>query len=336
MKKKTYKTLYNFIVAQALGDAFGYIVEFKTVDGIKSLYGNYGLSYPPLQKLACSDDTQMTLFCLNGLIDSCKENISNPTHQIYKNYLDWYNTQTKFFDSSIVQNNFLMKQEVMFQRMAPGNTCLSALSVKKPGSIENKINDSKGTGGLMRTGPIGFFAKTTEEAFYWGNSQAALTHSHYNGYLTAGFYSALVYLMVNLSKSLFEAINIAEEELDKYKNSKELLDIIHTVKWKIKDEPGYSGEDINRNFGDGWIAEEALAIAIYCAATSYSFKEVIEKATNHNGDSDTTAMLATGLWYLDNLEKDAQFIKDDKNLDLNSVIKQLFDKNETFVVDKEE
>ena len=41
--------------------------------------------------------------------------------------------------------------------------------------------------------------------------------------------------------------------------------------------------------GEGWVAEETLAIAIYCALKhSNDFKEAMIASVNHNGDSDST------------------------------------------------
>ena len=60
MKEK----LLEIIQAGAIGDAFGYQVEFDKIDTIKQKYGIFGIKYEEsnLEKDA-SDDTQMTLFC---------------------------------------------------------------------------------------------------------------------------------------------------------------------------------------------------------------------------------------------------------------------------------
>jgi ADP-ribosylglycohydrolase len=48
--------------------------------------------------------------------------------------------------------------------------------------------------------------------------------------------------------------------------------------------------------GQGWVGEQALAIAVYAASRSQSFREVLAIATNHSGDSDSTASLAGQLF----------------------------------------
>jgi ADP-ribosylglycohydrolase len=44
--------------------------------------------------------------------------------------------------------------------------------------------------------------------------------------------------------------------------------------------------------GEGWVGDEALAIAIYCALKHYdSFEDAVVAAVNHNGDSDSTGAI---------------------------------------------
>ena len=48
--------------------------------------------------------------------------------------------------------------------------------------------------------------------------------------------------------------------------------------------------------GGGWVAEEALAIAVYCAlAAGEDFEHGVRLAVNHGGDSDSTGAIAGNL-----------------------------------------
>lgn len=49
------------------------------------------------------------------------------------------------------------------------------------------------------------------------------------------------------------------------------------------------------DLGAGWIAEEALAIGIWCALTATSFEQGVINAVNHSGDSDSTGLIASQL-----------------------------------------
>lgn len=47
--------------------------------------------------------------------------------------------------------------------------------------------------------------------------------------------------------------------------------------------------------GAGWIAEEALAVALYCSLVADNFRQGVLLAVNHSGDSDSTGSIAGNL-----------------------------------------
>jgi ADP-ribosylglycohydrolase len=47
--------------------------------------------------------------------------------------------------------------------------------------------------------------------------------------------------------------------------------------------------------GQGWVAEEALAIALYCSLAAPNFEEAVVLAVNHSGDSDSTGAIAANI-----------------------------------------
>lgn len=325
MNEQNKKLLKNTLIAQGLGDAFGYIVEFKKWETIKDLYGQEGLKYNPSElSMVASDDTQMTIFCLNGLKLSAlnaaarEKEMEDPTEEIYRSYLDWYKTQSGFYNEN---ETGLLRYKELFYRRAPGNTCMMALGSKRKGTIKNPINDSKGCGGIMRTIPVAFFASDAKEAFSWGAKQAALTHGHPEGYLSSGLYSAIAFELLHNTNNILDAIHAVEPILEQYPNSENMSNILNKTIWAIKDMPGLKNNALTNELGEGWVGEDALAVSVYCAATSLTFKEVLEKASNHSGDSDSTAMLAAGLWYLST--RNEEFLKDIVYLDLYKCINDL-------------
>ena len=56
-----------------------------------------------------------------------------------------------------------------------------------------------------------------------------------------------------------------------------------------------SQDDAIRRLGEGWIAEEALAISIYCALVARNFEQGVILAVNHDGDSDSTGSIVGNL-----------------------------------------
>ena len=47
--------------------------------------------------------------------------------------------------------------------------------------------------------------------------------------------------------------------------------------------------------GGGWVAEEALAIALWCALVAPDLESALLLAINHDGDSDSTGSLTGNL-----------------------------------------
>jgi len=44
-----------------------------------------------------------------------------------------------------------------------------------------------------------------------------------------------------------------------------------------------------QELGEGWVAEEALAISVYCALVAESFEQGVVIAVNHSGDTPALA-----------------------------------------------
>lgn len=171
MKEK----ISNIIKAGAIGDAFGYNVEFQSWEHIKITYGG-PIFFSNCDNYVVSDDTQMTLFCLEALKKDYQKNNNNEDvlKRIYEYYLDWNATQYKGLE---IKNDF-GKQKSLHKRQAPGMTCLNALGSGRMGTMQNKINNSKGCGGIMRVAPIAFLNKDLDDIIYLGNMQSAITHGH--------------------------------------------------------------------------------------------------------------------------------------------------------------
>ena len=69
---------------------------------------------------------------------------------------------------------------------------------------------------------------------------------------------------------------------------------------KLARDPAVSDLDGIHALGEGWVAEEALAIAVFCAVRyQHDFADAIRAAVNHKGDSDSTGAICgniLGAW----------------------------------------
>lgn len=302
--KKAINHFKGCILGGAIGDALGASIEFMSIEQIRSKFGEMGLSdysesYGRIG--AITDDTQMTLFTAEGLILSkVRQEYQGDKGVIDSGYhalLRWLYTQESNIQDNLIQNHgtcsivdgVLTGHKELFSLRAPGNSCLSSLKSGKMGTIDDPINNSKGCGGVMRMAPVGLAYEDPEKAFHFGCKLAALTHGHPTGYLAAGTFSALISLIIS-GNSLTEAIEDSTLILKSFKKHDETLRAIgNAVDMVGKQIP--EPEVIEKN-GEGWIAEEALAISLYCTLEAEkNFKRGILLAVNHSGDSDSTGSI---------------------------------------------
>jgi ADP-ribosylglycohydrolase len=165
------------------------------------------------------------------------------------------------------------------------------MAAGKAGSIDAPINQSKGCGGVMRIAPIGLVpGPPPEERFGLGCEAAALTHGHPSGYLAAGFLAAVVGALIDgvrLERAIDEARNLLEEKPD----HDEVLQAVDAAVDSARTHGLPSPEQIEE-FGAGWVAEEALGIALWCSLAADDFLDGVSAAVTHAGDSDSTGAIA--------------------------------------------
>ena len=303
--KRTVEHFKSCILGGAIGDALGAPIEFMSMDQIRSKFGETGLSdYSEAygRNGAITDDTQMTLFTAEGLILSkVRQEYQGDDGVISAGYhalLRWLYTQETNLQDNLIQNHgtcsiidgVLTGYQELFSLRAPGNSCLSSLKSGKMGTIGDPISNSKGCGGLMRMAPVGLAYDDPEKAFHFGCKLAALTHGHPTGYLAAGTFAALISLIIS-GYPLTDAIEDSTLILKTDKNHEETLRAIGNavdISGKQTPEP-----EMIEEIGAGWIAEEALAISLYCSLVAEDdFKKGVLLSINHSGDSDSTGSIA--------------------------------------------
>lgn len=316
------------LIGGAIGDALGYPIEF-----VKPSKNDKVTRFD--DKGIISDDTQMTLFTANGLLwGQTRFNLRgispNVSDCIYFAYQDWYKTQSKNKNIETKISWLAELPELNVQR-TPGITCLNALSSNKKGTIENPINNSKGCGSVMRVAPIGlFFSKdcSLHEIGKYGAEAGAITHGHPLGiipcYILTIIINKLAYIGKNIEKAINEAIDEFKANFDIF--NKEDSDYCITLIKKainLAHKKFISDENSIKELGEGWVAEEALAIAIYSSIKySNDFEKAIICSVNHGGDSDSTGAITGNIigTYLGIDEIPNYFID---NLELSDVIKEI-------------
>lgn len=303
------KTIEGCLMGGAAGDALGYPVEFMTTQEIRLRYGPEGIrSYDVHNGRALfSDDTQMALFTGAGLLDAsisaCGDDptVDDFAEGINRAYLDWLITQQISNPREDVLGrtgrSWLMDCSDLYARREPGNTCLSALEAGGGGTIDRPINDSKGCGGVMRVAPIGVYLSglyPIEFVDMVGARAAALTHGHELGYIPA---AALVHIINRMAEGDWTVRQATEDALyavsELFPAARYMDSFEQTIRRAVFLADSRA-EDIAaiESIGGGWVAEEALAIAVFCA-TRYEddLEQALIAAVNHSGDSDSTGAI---------------------------------------------
>lgn len=293
------------LVGGAVGDALGYEVEFMSLSVIRKKYGERGIVNFELDHNGVaefSDDTQMSLFTAEGLLNAVsteKYHCSDMLRYISEAYHCWYTTQT--MPPLKMSRCWLTHLAALWSKRAPGMTCMSALATCGP-----VVNNSKGCGGVMRVAPIGIYSGAHSklldmvEAGLLSGMATDLTHKHPLSTLSS---IALVILVSDLithdkvdrNKFRFIVLNRVLKLMELHGLKSEHFDLLTQLINTALDlaETNVSDTDAIRQLGEGWVAEETLAIAIFSVMRYVDdFEKCIVCAVNHDGDSDSTGAVA--------------------------------------------
>ena len=296
------------LLGGAAGDALGYPVEFLSLANIRERYGPAGITSYALQHgvAQISDDTQMTLFTANGLLFfETRRRIGAPgggsvIGAAAACYRDWLTTQREPFCPEMRNHTaWLMNVPELYQRRAPGITCMEAIAQGAGGTIDRPINQSKGCGGIMRVAPAGLWLAKPGGAGLLAAQLAAVTHGHELGYLPAGVLGYCVSTLVHgETDSMLEAVQSGLDwAAQRFADAQHLKTLVHLVEKAVHlSKADVEDTQAIRELGEGWVAEETLAIAVYCALKyENDFDRALIAAVNHSGDSDSTGAVTGNL-----------------------------------------
>ena len=284
------------LLGLAVGDALGAPVEFSNRAAILDRYGPDGIRvFVPHNGLPAgswTDDTQLAVATARGILDwrgapgwaeqaGTPADLDDLTQAIWRRYLEW-------LDSPECPQG------------SPGGTTLAALRAGRPLTLADPVNPrGKGCGGVMRVAPLGLVG-LGEAAFEAGARAATLTHRHPTSDAASGF---LVQLIDDLMSEggLAEAVDHAREVLVTWPGHRSTLDVVDTAVRLAAEggEPyeaigriGHVGKEDPHGGGKGWVAEEALGIALFCALRfPEDFAAGVHAAVNISGDSDSTGAI---------------------------------------------
>lgn len=294
---------YNIVVDRvrgcllggAVGDALGWPIEFLKLPQIRQAHGDSGVTgFLPQatdEPQQITDDTQMTLFTAEGLLRAAPGD--DPVPALHRAYLRWLHTQQPESDFSV--DGWLVSLPFLHAVRAPGNACMTGLRrqahsylAPSPLGAPGPVNpDSKGCGTVMRSAPFGLVGAGPDQAFATAVRAAQLTHGHPTGYFAAGAFAALIDRVLN-GTPLPDALQDTITQLSAYPTAAETTAALTRAMQQSEHPP--APEQVEK-VGAGWIAEECLAIAVYCAliaARTGDIRTALLLSVNHSGDSDST------------------------------------------------
>jgi ADP-ribosylglycohydrolase len=291
------------LLGGAIGDALGGPVEFE--DG-RSIVANHPDGVRTFVAGAwpagtITDDTQMTLFTVEGLIRASvrtDRGLGFTVAVVHHAYDRWLDTQT-LRGPVAAPDGRLLAEPWLYARRAPGNTCLTALTEARKGEPripqygDQAVNDSKGCGGVMRVAPFGLLPEyfPADWIFDAAATAAGYTHGHPSGKLASGTLAVIV-RELSLGAGLDEAITRATAILTQRDGHEETSSALALARQLAA--TASPGPVTVERLGGGWVAEEALAIAVYAALAYPGPEQVLDAlalAVTHSGDSDSTGAI---------------------------------------------
>ncbi len=254
----------------ALGDALGYPTEFMDINTIYRIYAPKGIQDPPNPAIF-TDDTQMTIALTEGLLDAgLNAPIDVQMTAIAERFYTW---------SVSPENN-----------RAPGNTCMASVGRYSKSRDWRTSGDpnSKGCGAAMRVALIGYlYQHDADRLRIVAENSALITHGHEAGVAAAVAGAYLVKLALDgvpVEEYMRRTIAFCGDMSD------ELMDAFTRVSHVL---PNGSERHALDHIGEGWVGEEAVALALYCVLRyPGNYVQAVRRGANSNGDSDSIACIA--------------------------------------------
>lgn len=217
--------------------------------------------------------------------------------QMAQFYVEWMYTQVSPYPLA-EPKAWISSLPELFASRAPGVTCMNACEAMASGA--KAVNNSKGCGGIMRMAPVGLINTcpgfSGVELQRLGAQLAELTHCHELGWMPAGVFAHIVSLLAHdeassVREAATQALNTLPEAFPNTHYLGQLQELLrYTLRLADSDMPDL--EAIHA-LGEGWVAEEALAIGLLCSLRHEDdFAGAITSAVNHGGDSDSTGAIA--------------------------------------------
>lgn len=292
------------MIGCAAGDALGYPVKVLSEAAIVERYGLRGITAYDLDEngtARITADAQLMLLSANGILFAhtrgALRGIMAPVYQYFDAfYMDWYRLQTEK-QPRRARCGWINAYPALSAKRAPSPTSMRVFSSDKFGSMDEPVNDSKGSGCLLRAVPIGLsYSDDPAYILDLAANTAALTHGNEVAWVASGVLALIISLIIHQELSIAEAVNETLKALDKsFPDSRKAVHELLSSIWSARPLATSASSDLDaiHALGEGWVSNEALAIGILCALRyENDIAGAMTFAANHGGNSSTTAAIA--------------------------------------------
>jgi ADP-ribosylglycohydrolase len=273
------------LLGSAIGDAIGYPVEFLTLEQIKKNLGPQGVTgFDSLRRLdyakhpigTYSDDTQMTLATLRGLLRAKNPlDLEEVMNYVSQEYAAWYQSPDN--------------------DRAPGLTCLRGTRKLSEGrSWKESGVDKDGCGAAMRASPVGLLFYKPEHShplILTAEAVGSCTHANQSAVQSGVVAAKAVAKVVEYDgRDNHYATQLMHGSILGLNRDKKLQDKLKEITDALNDP---DEQRAIQSLGHGWKGHEAVAMALYAFLKSpKDYRATILRAANIDGDSDSVASIA--------------------------------------------
>ncbi|MCX2181127.1 ADP-ribosylglycohydrolase family protein [Streptomyces sp. SKN60] len=315
-RERPWRASAAVLLGLAFGDAMGYPTEFMTMEQIKTTFGPWHRMEMPLSSdgvVRVTDDTQMTL----AVGEALAEITTSP--RVTGGAWGAAQSLTPAQVEAALRRHLVTWLHSPDNNRAPGQTCLNACAALERGIPwqDATVISSKGCGANMRVAPVALVpGLTAEQRSGIAQLQAAMTHGHPTALAASDLTAHAVWLLAHgcaLDDLLTQLRLYALQSRRKYHGDwlgdlsrkagapdpatyiafgwDECLGALDKVAEALRAPD--RDMDPSQAVGAGWVAEEALATALYCLLVVDGYRRApIQRGAHSSGDSDSIAALA--------------------------------------------
>jgi ADP-ribosylglycohydrolase len=289
------------LLGGAVGDALGAGVAGLTLDEIRGTHGSDAIvDFVPAygRRGAITAATQLTLFTVDGLIRAQVRRDTGAWHpptDVHRAHLRWAATQRDWGpDLRRKDNGWLAQEEWLYVRRDPTISCLTGLGDDTMGTLDKPKNPTaRDAGALVRSAPFGLLVGWEPQLVcQLAVECAAQTHGHPTAYLSAGAFAVIVHGLAR-GESLDAAVRRSLVLLAPRPGHESVTEALQQALAAAR--LGVPGPERIAELGEGRAAEDALAVAVYCALVGEDIRHGLRLAVNHDGPSGAAGTLCGAL-----------------------------------------